>query len=261
MLPNSQNMNTLNNTHSRLHKVAFFGVEDSPEVWRVMHNVIVKDPSEYELFEANEDDSIITLMEEARFEHIAKIRKAERDVWKLENESWFNRLIRLRFNTSSQIKDKEKEIEVREQRVDFLNNANTYWRYLIGSYHPDSVEWIESTQYLVRANTSHSRRNEVLLIRTSNESVAQEVYQNALNSGDFNSVILTTKEIANKRLMFFPSDGVVLAKSQMAFPGVEEHNISIMPGSNHFQMRNDANTERALHLLYDGSFGALFRIK
>jgi hypothetical protein len=47
---------------------------------------------------------------------------------------------------------------------------------------------------------------------------------------------------------FFPSDGVVLVKSQLAFPGVGNR-IDKMEGDNHFQMRNFEETRRVMENL------------
>jgi hypothetical protein len=50
---------------------------------------------------------------------------------------------------------------------------------------------------------------------------------------------------------FFPSDGVVLVKSQKAFPGVKESDTDKMEGNNHFQVRNSSETRRVLENLYE----------
>jgi hypothetical protein len=48
------------------------------------------------------------------------------------------------------------------------------------------------------------------------------------------------------------NDGVVLVKSQKAFPGVKESDTDIMRHNNHFQVRNSSETERVLEHLYNG---------
>jgi len=54
------------------------------------------------------------------------------------------------------------------------------------------------------------------------------------------------------------SDGVVLAKSAMAYPGAK---AVPMDGSNHQQMRNDENTKKRLFELWNGEHGTFFFTK
>jgi len=61
-----------------------------------------------------------------------------------------------------------------------------------------------------------------------------------------------------RREAFYPSDGVVLIKSQKAFPGVKEINTWKMKGNNHFQERNSPQTEEALKKLYAGGYDDYF---
>ena len=53
------------------------------------------------------------------------------------------------------------------------------------------------------------------------------------------------------RESFYPNDGVVLVKSQKAFPGVGGR-IDKMEKNNHFQERNSKETLRVLRKLYRG---------
>ena len=65
-----------------------------------------------------------------------------------------------------------------------------------------------------------------------------------------------TKQV--KKQSFYPNDGVVLVKSQKAFPGVKETNTWLMKGNNHFQERNSPQTEEALEKLYEGGYDDYF---
>ena len=49
-----------------------------------------------------------------------------------------------------------------------------------------------------------------------------------------------------------PSDAFITVASASAFPGAA---TIAMPGSNHFQMRNDSNTRDVLNAVYDGEVG------
>jgi len=72
-----------------------------------------------------------------------------------------------------------------------------------------------------------------------------QVYNKCNNNISSNS---TTEKIQ----AFFPSDGVVLEKSQKAYPGVKIDDTYHMKHNNHMQVRNSSETKRALEDLYDG---------
>lgn len=56
-----------------------------------------------------------------------------------------------------------------------------------------------------------------------------------------------------------PSDGFILAESAMNAPGVN-YEVRFMPGSSHFQMRNDENTRDAVRaIFYEGLGGKFFK--
>jgi hypothetical protein len=70
---------------------------------------------------------------------------------------------------------------------------------------------------------------------------------------------------------FFPSDGVALCKSQVAFPGAPYDNKPIsnekpgesiyeMFGNNHFQERNSTETLRVMKNLYNGFYDPFFQV-
>ncbi len=75
MAPGSPMMNTLNNHWGKLHRVAFYGVEDEPECWRVMDQVVTKGAEEYPLWGAQPDEEFMYKMEETRAWHTLKIQE------------------------------------------------------------------------------------------------------------------------------------------------------------------------------------------
>jgi hypothetical protein len=56
-----------------------------------------------------------------------------------------------------------------------------------------------------------------------------------------------------------PSDGIVKASSAKFLPN-STHAPVLMPGSSHFSMRNDENTERCLKGLYNGAYDLYFQV-
>jgi hypothetical protein len=73
-------------------------------------------------------------------------------------------------------------------------------------------------------------------------------------------MVIVTKTKAVRVNEFYPSDGVVLAKSQKAFPGITERLTDLMVDNNHMQERNSTETKRVLESLYDGWYDDFFKI-
>lgn len=263
MLPNSPLINTLKNYNSRVHRVAFYGIEEAPEIWRVLDMVLNEEPSEADLWMANEDETLMNNMEIIRANHIAEIKDQERlkksnlskmrsnNIKKYVSFALLSGPISLAFhlrakNFEAKAKTNDKIIKNRTVSVDFLNNANTQWRYLIGSYHIDSFDFKVTKEYKIFIDNKQ-------VIKTEDSTFAHKLYDLLLQDPDFNfRSILTITHTPSRVRSFFPSDGVVLAKSQVAFPGVKESDTDIMRKNNHFQVRNSSETERVLKNLYEG---------
>lgn len=263
MLPNSPLINTLKNYNSRVHRVAFYGIEEAPEIWRVLDMVLNEEPSEADLWMANEDETLMNNMEIIRANHIAEIKDQERlkkynlskmrsnNIKKYVSIALLSGPITLAFhlrakNFEAKAKTNDKIIKNRMVSVDFLNNANTQWRYLIGSYHIDSFDFKVTKEYKILIDNKQ-------VIKTEDSTFAHKLYDLLLQDPDFNfRSILTITHTPSRVRSFFPSDGVVLAKSQVAFPGVKESDTDIMEKNNHFQVRNSSETKRVLESLYRG---------
>jgi hypothetical protein len=256
MAPGSKQMKDITNHSSRLRKVVFYGIEDAPECWRVIDNITGTSASKHRLFEAVKDDELLNKMEAVRAEHVLQLGYAQNrfNIAKYKYKLGLHNIIPIfRKVRSMQLASIEAEIKHRQKAIDFLNHANTEWRYLIGSYHPDSLENVKITYYIVTAKLKRgSRTVDVSTKRFSNLTQAAEFASHIKQFANYQTVI--SKETkTERRLQFFPSDGVVLARSQVAFPGINSKNIAVMEGDNHFQERNSPNTKRRLQELYAGS--------
>jgi hypothetical protein len=272
MKPNSQEMNNIRNHNSRLRKVAFYGIEDAPECWRVMSNFTDKKAEEYPIWQAKSDNDMINKMQIARGEHIVEISNNNNKIKANKVKMHASKLLYLKGPIGAaasiaiasvlvkQNRELTKQNDDRNAAIQFLNNANTSWRYLIGSYHRDSFHietrtiwvltweekakrghgWVSKEARFDNINSCHNHMNNLTnhVFRVRNTNITT-----------FNS---------NKKVMkFFPSDGVVLVKSQVAFPGVGNR-TDAMPGDNHFQMRNSGETKRVMEKLYDGDYDDFF---
>lgn len=250
MTPNSVEMNRINTHESRLRKVCFFGVEEAPECWRVLDDIVTKGASTYPVFQANSDATFVKKIESVRFNHIGSIASNEAKIKALGKKFFYWSSVKLMRDLNQQL-SLMIENRHRKKALDFLNNANTEWRYLIGSYHPDSFEYVTLTSFEVHAQFQIGQRVVHSIRRGFQTMQEAKNWQSKMEGHGFRTVlrsISTTK----KHRQFFPSDGVVLAKSQVAFPGVAPSNIDMMRNNNHFQERNSSETERVLLSLYSG---------
>jgi hypothetical protein len=262
MVPNTPIINSLTAYQSRLRRVAFYGVEDAPEVWRIMDMVMNDEPSDVPLFTANTDDKFMETVERIRIENINEIKnnedyiKRQRTYYSIPIWGLFHELV-----TINGVLKEIKEKKMRQDKVDFLNNANTQWRYLIGSYHRDSFDVITVTKYIVSYIHAGFPGN-IIKHEFSNENDAYNFSQDLLNSNQYWNVTTNTTTHTSTSRSFYPSDGVVLVKSQKAFPGVKESDTDIMRHNNHFQVRNSSETERVLLNLYTKeNYDQFFRLK
>ncbi len=265
MTPNGTTMNTINNHNSQLHRVAFYATEDAPESWRVMDNFINKEAADYPLWGAQPDTDFLTTAENVRLENIAANIKLENDIKGLRKQLnvplWG--LIKALAGANKKIRVMEEVHTKRQTTVDFLNNANTQWRYLIGAYHKDSfttktnttftLTWQE--KYGVLGKWYNQSRTFSTSIEAHNYYSAVQVYRKRNDTYNANLITTTTRT-------FFPSDGVVLEKSQKAYPGVKISDTDFMPHNNHMQVRNSSQTKRVLEFLYDGGkYDDFFKLK
>ena len=256
MAPGSNTMNSLTNHWGYLRRVAFYASEDAPECWRVMDNIVTKKAEDYPLWGAQPDETFMNKMEEVRGLHELQIEENNKDIEQMKK--WRKGAIFLGsipgiLILNSKIQKKEIENIKRNEALDFLNNANTQWRYLIGSYHKDSID-VEADSLFVVHYIHPWGVPMVYRFKTRAEAQALADANNGTVTASAQSVKIIKR--------FYPSDGVVLTQSQKAFPGVKESDTDFMPHNNHFQVRNSEETERVLKDLFDGvNYDQYFKLK
>lgn len=262
----NQTMIDINNHQSRLHKVAFYGVEDAPECWRVISNMVDVAAEEYPIWTATKDDFFIDKAREALDNHRGEINANDRKYKLIRNTAGWShpKYVLLSGGTDQALSRLKKENKERKKAVLFLENASDEWRYLIGSYHKDSFEFDTIYHYSVtweqrgyNSTTWYTQSRH----RFSSHQEALDYYNTLhLNPSQKRAPVVSMNPSGalRKTLKFFPSDGVVLTKSQKAFPGVDSKNIDKMPGDNHFQERNSPNTLVLFEALYNGDFDPFF---
>lgn len=250
--PGTDFMNRINGFYGNQHRVAFYGIEDAPECWRVLDMVVTKGAEEYPIWGANKDEVFMNRMEAVRGDHELEIERAANRIKRLSTNIRATAGISAIWN-NKRIKNIEKNIQLRNERIDFLNSANTYWRFLIGSYHRDSAIMTLVPVFTVTYQIQFYSFIDKAYFSTwhtlnFNDLATAEYYARVFNG------TMTSKYELKKSYVFYPSDGVVLARSQVAFPGIKAQNIDYMPHNNHFQERNSRETERVMKNLYTGFF-------
>ncbi len=262
MAPGSATMDSLNSHQSKVHKVAFYGIEDAPEAWRVMDNMTTKAAEDYPIFTATSDQNFVDKIESVRNDHVASFleNKAKRKRIK-KSLGWSD----IGYVVSSGGVDLAilrllTENNYRNEAIAFLNNANTEWRYLIGSHHRDSFVLDTVEKYIVSWSEKYAYGGWIPMNRAFTTYSQASLYSNSIQS-NFNrtvtSPVIDSTSTEIKILTIFPSDGVVLAKSQLAYPGVGNR-TDLMEHDNHFQERNSPETERVLLKLFKGDYDTFF---
>ncbi|PCJ65917.1 MAG: hypothetical protein COA58_07500 [Bacteroidetes bacterium] len=260
MAPGSPTMNSINNHKSRLRKVAFYGIEDAPECWKIVSNMTDTASEDYPLWEAERDYHFQEKMEKARYEHETVIQELGKEI--RVRGDYMKIPILKKLLSTKKYNELVDEKNHRERAITFLNNANTQWRYLIGSYHRDSFETKTINKYIVKWDEKygwflskwyHQERSFYNYddAVSYSKTIHGQVYQIK------NQEIATVQETREVQ-QFFPSDGVVLVRSQRAFPGVGGR-VDKMEHNNHFQERNSPETEILLLKLYNGKYDSYFK--
>lgn len=264
MAPGSSTMNELNSHNSRVHKVAFYGIENEPECWRTMDNFAGNPVEKFDLFSAVNDEEFMKKAESVRFLHQLAIEENNAELKTLKTLATlpFGQIISFVFELDylQKLKRYTIENEKRHEAIEFLNNANTEWRYLIGSYHRDSITTDTIKEYLIKWEEKYGLMSKwYSQKRVFYEELQAFTYFNQIDKNVYkvkNKTISTNIKIV-KQQTFFPSDGIVLVKSQIAFPGVKDR-IDEMKENNHLQMRNSPETKRVMENLFIGFYDKYF---
>lgn len=236
------------------HKVAFYGVEDAPAIWRVLYNVLGKKPNDFSPFQADDDTPLLNAVTNDIANYQAKVTLAQNDYDNLGSQycsawQWIVASPICAIHDAALNTKRNNALTRRDawQRgVNWWNDAPRKWNILTGakSYVPTTV-----TQYDCNCSQYDYDGNLVSQWTStttdpnwcdSQSSTFQTCYPTNPTQG------VTYTEVDK------PGDGIVTAESAMNYTGVTPQNVASMPGSNHQQMRNDSNTKARLRELFDG---------
>lgn len=236
--------------------VTFYGIEQEPVMWRVIHSLTKTSdsiPSGSILyanpFGLNNDDGLPNYVNQHISIYDSKRRSREFEATLIRNTaiSALNSapMYSLVFDPFKLFYAKKMmEAKAYQDAKVWLSTANPTWKRLIGArrdtsyiedYHCECFEWTPNgIQY------SHS------FVQNPGDC-----NQNGLSNNC--NVIPRIKHI----IFDEPSDGVVTVSSQRGYSGRKVGEM-VMINTNHMQMRNCLETQRRLKELFDGAYGTQF---
>ena len=256
-------LSDLNSYTSPTHKVAFYGVENEPVVWRTMHSLIndVNDPL---AFQANFDGGLIDDANRNLLRYQAKYEAWAQVYSDLTNDGcdWWQWLL---FSEVCFVDWVLDEIDIE----DLFGVDEDDARRIRDGYLKGYMWWLQiNSDYKVIIGAIGS---ETATVNTGdffcecNMFLEGQIIDNwgfivddpeDCSSPAFNVTCLEPVPVFLTQLAEKPSDGIVLAESAGNLPGAEA--VDVMPGSNHFQMRNDENTRIKRDRLLSGVYGPYF---
>ncbi|MBL7825048.1 MAG: hypothetical protein JNJ57_00340 [Saprospiraceae bacterium] len=225
----------LNGFSSSIPKVALYGTEEEPVLYRTAYSMKVKTPNDFPHFQADSDQPLVDRFNGLLNKYKAKYEQYKQEVLFLEvvmgmpcsPGEWIFHPLHCATYDGQYWKAKKKR-DKWKQGVDWLNSSNNKYKAIIGAI---SSTWV--TTYTCACNG--------YTFPTSNPSCPPGCSLAGQNS----TLVVTEKD----------NDGVVLAESGGAFPGAI---VEALPKSNHLQMRNDSNTKAKMLKVLDGGFGDYF---
>lgn len=227
----------INNANSNVHKIAFYGVENEPVLWRLVSSQLSQIPNEADYFSSQGDGDAIQVANSNRNRYYGKYMQ-----WRNIVDDWniWNVLnITTTLNEARDIRD------AYQRGYKWWVDANDRYKLAIGAIdfeYDTSGEICECKDFLDGTWSSQ--------VITTYSTPCSMVHE---NEHDYcTNIPATVYTQVNK-----DSDGVVLVESAANFPGAStSYKLS---GSNHLQMRNDPNTKDALLKLLNGEFDPYFK--
>jgi hypothetical protein len=224
----------LNGHNSSVPRVALYGVENEPVLYRTVYNLKIKSPNEFPHFMAHDDQSAVD-----KFNNLLNKYRGQYEIYKsrveyLESQGFpCSPLQWICCSPMCSIWDteywqKKAKRDAWHDGVIWLTNSNNKYKTIIGAI---ESEWVDTYQCNCNGYS----------FPTSQPSCPSGC--SLSNTGGY-------YKLTNK-----PNDGVVLAESAMDYPGAI---VGKMDGSNHQQMRNDPNTKINLLKLFGGDYGNYF---
>ena len=254
-------LSEINGAPTPTHKVAFYGVEEEPVMYRMLYNLEQKPPNLFPAFEADDDSPLVDEANNNLLKYQAKLTQAQTylGAFGAPNRSyctWYQWWASPVWCTHNDYKVSETRNlrAIRDgwrQGVNWWTNANSRYEAAIGAAVIVSTNQMGyeclCTQYDYNGNDVGSFTTQVPNL--------QDCYDINTSSQLTSCSLGNTTTVTTYQAITKPSDGLVLEESASNFQGAPKKE---MIKSNHQQMRNDSNTKDRLNELYRGDYGSYF---
>jgi hypothetical protein len=254
----------LDNFSSTLPTILFYGSEEEPVSWRTI-NSIVYDPNNEPVFQGGEDETMVQVANEMTLYYEMKYELYD-DLYNSVSGGNCNVLqwimmpafcasqAGVDFYLLQQIigmgPQAAKEVrDAYKKGWDWWLEANGNYKALIGCF---------ETQIIVQPNyflcsCEYQEAGETIMVETYlSTGTPCEV-------ANFPNALCDSWPIFETTYLEKPSDGVVLVESAGVLSTNNNYQAYHLPGSNHFQLRNDGNTKSSLKALLNGTYGQYFK--
>ncbi len=257
-------INEINSVQTQTNKVAFYGIENDPIMWRMLFSLREKGPNLFPAFEADPDFRLINEANNNLLKYQLKVTQSQNEFNNLGSQyctwwQWYLSPVGCGINDAIINHKRNVQLERRDawtKGVNWWLDANNRFKAAVGA-----TEAVGTTSTAYECDcTSYDGNGNLGFSWSSVASTPQECYSQGTydqGSGAYTNCYLgTPTTIVTYTFVDNPSDGLVLASSASGYPGAATKE---MIGSNHQQMKNDTNTKDRLNELYNGNHGIYFK--
>jgi hypothetical protein len=271
--------NMINEPEINIPKVAYFGEEEAPVIWRVAYSLL-NDVNIEEPFQANDDSEIIGIANENQNRYYMKYMAYKTlyditsnscldyyEIWEIIALPWLCYAVNLNatFNENGDLiagiswfpYNKDEVAEVR----DAYSDGYYWWTGVENSY----LTFIGAVENVfdhcecrctkeIYDNANESAESFIEIIDCNDNCNQFEDTQWNDNTGFWITCNYAT--VYEKHIK--PNDGIVLVESAQDYPGADNGNDNKMDKTNHIQMRNNSELKLKLISLTDGDDGLFF---
>ena len=250
----------INSVQTQTKKVAFYGIEDDPILWRMLYSLREKQPNLFDAFQADPDSRLIGEVNSNLLKYVLKVNESQSNYDNLGSQfcPWWWYLSRVgtaycSIHDPRVQKARENQRDIRDawtKGVNWWLDANNRFKAAVGAA---GVAGTSTTLYECEC-ISYDMNGNYVGTQQNTTATPQDCYNQGQSWLTNCAVVGTT--VAAFTLVDVPSDGLVQASSASGYPGAATKE---MIGSNHQQMRNDSNTKDRLNELYNGIHGIYFK--
>ncbi len=224
------------------HKVAFYGEENDPVLWRTVYNILTKKPQDFDYFTADDTDAFGVEDQQALKDihsiidyYTAKEQYYDYKANILHCWGWGS--ILGSFGNYLCAQDAAHTRDGYQRGINWLQSADYQWQALIGA----KVFDVDPNLFDCFCDYYPGDPYNGYQTTTVTDTPCDVNYSD---------VVCTT--LPHYGIITKPNDGIVLSESAMNFVGTTDRTRVRLLGSNHQQMRNDKNTKSALNELLRG---------